>query len=86
MIKEVCFSTARPVAIGSFPEAEKSLLELFVATFSLTWVLSMQHNGRLCHGEPVVLVHLVGGYELRVVEDLVLAPGHVADAVLNLIL
>ena len=45
----------------------------------------MQHNGRVRHGEPIVLdVHLVGGCELGVIEDLVMALGHITDAVLNL--
>ena len=38
----------------------------------ITWILSMQHDGGVGHSEPVVLdVHLVGGGELGVVEDLV---------------
>ena len=51
----------------------------------LTWVLGVQDDGRVRHRQSVVFdVHLVGRGQLGVVEDLVLAPGHVSDAVFHL--
>ena len=45
----------------------------------------MQHDGGVGHSQAVVLdVHLMGGGELGVVEDLVLTPRHIPDTVLHL--
>ena len=45
----------------------------------------MQHDGGVGHRESVVLdIHLVRSGQLRVVEDLILASGHVSYAVLHL--
>ena len=46
----------------------------------------MQYNGRVGHSQTIVLdVDLVSSGQLGVVDDLVLAPGHVSDAVLHLL-
>ena len=45
----------------------------------------MQHDGGVGHRESIVLdIHLVRCGQLRVVEDLILASGHVSYAVLHL--
>ena len=50
-----------------------------------TWILGVQHNGRIGHCQTIVLdVYLVSRGQLRVVEDLILSPAHVSDSVLDL--
>jgi hypothetical protein len=54
-------------------------------TTLVTWIPGVENNGRVRDGESVVLdVHLMGGGQLWVVEDLVDTSGQVPDTVLHL--
>ncbi len=54
-------------------------------TALVTWISGVENNGRVRDGESVVLdVHLMGGGQLWVVEDLVDPSGQVPDTVLHL--
>jgi hypothetical protein len=65
---------------ASIPQLQKSR-----HTELVTWIPGVENNGRVRDGESVVLdVHLMGGGQLWVVEDLVDTSGQVTDTVLYL--